>query len=123
MTKSKNKTANTARAANAKDSVVGKTKQKTPPAPPPASEATEVTPTQVAPTLSERKQKKLADSGGSASGGNVTTEPQKPPAKKAKARKGAAGKKGIIGKFNARGSTPCTRIRCAITTSGHVYGT
>ncbi|KNC77902.1 hypothetical protein SARC_09651 [Sphaeroforma arctica JP610] len=51
-------------------------------APPAAADATEATATQVAPPLSKRKRKKLADSGVGASGGSVTTEPQKPPAKK-----------------------------------------
>ncbi|KNC85166.1 hypothetical protein SARC_02623 [Sphaeroforma arctica JP610] len=76
MAKGKNKAANVTKAATRKA----------------AGEVTEVTPTQVAPTLSKRKRKKFADSGVGESGGNVTTEPQKPPAKKAKARKGAAEK-------------------------------
>ncbi|KNC85198.1 hypothetical protein SARC_02617 [Sphaeroforma arctica JP610] len=88
MTKGKNRAANVVKAANAKEFAVGEAKQKTPPAPPEAAEATEVTPTQVAPTLSNWERKKSADSGVGSSVGSVTSEPLKPPAKKSRSRKG-----------------------------------
>ncbi|KNC80066.1 hypothetical protein SARC_07575 [Sphaeroforma arctica JP610] len=90
MTKSKNKTANVAKAANTKGFTVDAAKQKTSPVPAAATKATEVTPTQVAPAESKWKRKKIADSGVGASGGSITTAPQKPPMKKAKSCKGSA---------------------------------